>query len=700
MQDFIPRKIDINAVIDTVTVKQFDNDSRYLHVTISDIDLTDAEDNSFDLAECSTALYVKPEGSDDDAAVNFVAGTVESAESGIVTFLLPGGVTQNVGRYECEIWIYQGDETNRPVISTKPFTLVVEKSIKNDSAIVATQSMSALDAKILDIQAVKNQMAALVASPAGSGGDVGTEVRDARVGWDGTEYNSLGDAVRGQTATGFATGLVYLGVFLNKSNWEAYKSGEVESFDALPNNIFAVCNVSESDNTIANAPVSGTMTGLIVTFGRKAKDTRLNFDTQMFIPQDCEKIYIRKYNNSWSDWSVVGGSYISTLPQFRSGVDDTYSVNGGKLSNITDDGTFYAKGSHWSDVPATNLNFIITNARYSDNWILQTAVSTNSTGIVYNRLIPRIVSAGTPRDWVCINNFDSRKKVLALGDSICRGYRNGEKGFVGDLGLPYKNKGISGAAISNSGGANNLGKYLYRAKIADGQYDYKYADSELTGNSEWYYDYPTNSIKYEDITPIPDKLILAKTKEIPNETPNGEPEFSPDIIIADGGINDYARNAPLGTIPTTVTTNINSLDASTVMGGLQRLFLLMINYYPSAHRYFVITHKTFYNNYYVATQNTAGYTQQDLHDAIVACCKVYNVEIIDVYERGIINTLFDAYRSQTHYTYDAQDNWASARSNVTDFVDADGIHPLSRGYTEGYVPLIREAIRIGTVKGD
>ena len=76
------------------------------------------------------------------------------------------------------------------------------------------------------------------------------------------------------------------------------------------------------------------------------------------------------------------------------------------------------------------------------------------------------------------------------------------------------------------------------------------------------------------------------------------------------------------------------------------------------------------------------------------------MEIIDVYERGIINTLFDAYRSQTHYTYDAQDNWASAISNVTDFVDADGVHPLERGYLEGYVPLIREAIRIGTVKGD
>lgn len=197
MQDYIPRSKDINQTIEPITVKQFDNNSRFLHVQFTDIDLAEDE-NVFDLENCTTKIYIEPEGNTDPTKVNFVDGEIESAESGVVTFLLPGGVTQIPGDYNAEIWIYQGDETLHPIISSKPFKITVEKSIKNDSAIEATQSMSALNSIIIQFQSIKNQMAALVASPAGSGGDVGTELRDVRIGYDGAEYESAGDAVRGQ----------------------------------------------------------------------------------------------------------------------------------------------------------------------------------------------------------------------------------------------------------------------------------------------------------------------------------------------------------------------------------------------------------------------------------------------------------------------------------------------------------------------
>ena len=680
MQDYIPQEKDINDHLDTVTVKQFDNNSRFLHVKFKDVDLTDVDDNSFDLADCTTALYIKPESDEDDENVNFVNGTIESAESGIVTFLLPGGVTQNVGRYECEIWIYQGDETNRPVISTKPFTLVVEKSIKNDSAIVATQSMSALDAKMVDIQAVKNQMAELAAlADAGEipAGTVESEVLDARTGWDGTMgyhsadsafrfgstvFSSLGDALASQVGKLRDTGLIYLGTFLNSQTWDSATLNGTKTFAGLPNNIFAVCNTVEAANPISDAPVSGQMTGLIITFGRGDKNVHRNFDTQIFIPQNCDKIWVRKYfNSAWSDWSAVGGTFfqdeIDALPQYRAGINDLYASYNYLLSNVKDDGTFHVSQQdtsagaiiqRWTDLPDSENNFIVTNSRYSTNWILQTAIATNTYTDVYRRIIPRPGATGTPSNWVKLGYLDPRLKVLAIGDSICAGVRNNGKGFVGYLGLPYKKAAVSGAALSTVRRSNNI----------------------------------------ED---IPSCLL-----GFVNENAN----WKPDIIIANGGRNDYNFDAPLGEIPTEPslssdgTPDYDRLDLSTVMGGLQKLFLLMIENYPKAQRFFVTTHKIFRtaptepdkNGYAPTRVNGAGYTAKQLNDAIIACCNVYGVKVIDIFNDSMLDSAFAPYR----YDANSDDN----------YFYSDGVHPLAKGYLEGYVPLIREAIRIGTVKGD
>ncbi len=201
MQDYIPQKIDINGKIKEITVKQFDNNSRLLEFSISDAELKSDDGNAFDMTNCSAALYIQPEGSRDSDSVAYVAGTVESAESGIVTFLLPGSVTQTVGRYKCEIWINEGDTANHPVISTKPFILTVEESIRNDEAIMASGQYSALDKWATDLIAVISRMDNIEAMaddgeiPAGT---VESEVAAARVGWDGTSYNNLGEAVRKQ----------------------------------------------------------------------------------------------------------------------------------------------------------------------------------------------------------------------------------------------------------------------------------------------------------------------------------------------------------------------------------------------------------------------------------------------------------------------------------------------------------------------
>lgn len=148
MQDFIPRKKDINGEIEPITVKQYDNNSRFLHVKILD---DDVDGKLFDLTDCTASLYIQPKDNTDPSEVAYIAGeaSFDEENGGIATFLLPGSVTQNVGEYECEIHISEGDTENYPHISTKPFIMTVEKSIRNDSAIMASESFSALDEIII-----------------------------------------------------------------------------------------------------------------------------------------------------------------------------------------------------------------------------------------------------------------------------------------------------------------------------------------------------------------------------------------------------------------------------------------------------------------------------------------------------------------------------------------------------------------------
>ena len=662
MQDYIPRGIDINGTIDTIECRQFDNNSRFLRVKLRDDDLAE-DNNTFDLSDCSTALYIRPESGGD---VSFVNGTVESP-SGVVTFLIPGSVTQTVGIYMCQIRIYEGDDTDRPVISSKPFKLTVDESIADDSAIEATPDYSALTATMTNYQALKNQIAALVASPAGSGGDVGTEVRDARIG-KGQTYSSAGDAVRAAVQS--------VSAFLGATNFAA--SPVLADFNNLPNNIIRGCGVyvipqssSEADDIpagkikIANAPVTGQMTGLIVTLGRRTD--RIAGDTQIFIPWHGGTIKYRQYSSvsveqsqtyAWSDW-VTGNE---DLPQYRSNINNTAASYNNLLSNYTKEGTFFALAANWNDIPARDNNtdsshfanndsYVVTNKQYS-NYILQTAVGIAS-GAIYNRVIHK-TNKTVFRDWYCVNLDAKPMNILAVGDSICWGGRNSHKGFVGDIGLPYQNIGVVGATLSN---------------------------------------------KVTSVSNIPNKLVEFYNSHSQAVNANND-GWAPDVIIANGGVNDYFYSAPLGNVPTApaiTDAEANAFDRSTVMGGLQYLLYKMISCYPSAQRFFLISHKTYGAKssadstpvYWVSTACAAGYTQQDLHDAIVACCNVYGVRVIDVYSESMIDSVFSQYRSVTPYSSDHS-------ITDTEYVDSDGIHPLAKGYLEGYKPLILAALKGNT----
>ena len=209
-------------------------------------------------------------------------------------------------------------------------------------------------------------------------------------------------------------------------------------------------------------------------------------------------------------------------------------------------------------------------------------------------------------------------KVLALGDSICYGYRNGGAGFVGGLNLESLNVGVSGARLSSTATATDP-IFSQLANIGD---------------------------------------------------------FSPDIIIFDGGINDYNNAVPLGTLPESPT---DTTITDTLLGGMQHLLYQMKIMYPFCQLYFIAVHKMKISGqvYAPTTQNAAGYTQTDMTEEQKKLCRMFGVSVVDVFNESPLDTSFSAYLGDV-----GSDAWC----------DNDGVHPLNQGYLNAYIPLIKKAI--------
>lgn len=356
------------------------------------------------------------------------------------------------------------------------------------------------------------------------------------------------------------------------------------------------------------------------------------------------RIVNRTTNVVWLDW--IGSAtlteintvktdthtYISAITDYRDSLGIT------KLSQINDNVIFLATSTTWEDVPFANG--IFKNTRYSANYNIQEIY-----GFQSGRTLFRITDrrdGSVYNDWKAPYDCNVRT-VFSVGDSICYGARNGHKGFLGDLYLDRQDASYPGARLSNT-------------RINDGNQFCIY---------QQLIDFATNVDNVD---------------------------YKPDVIVADGGINDYGNDVVMGTMPTKPVQNdteADALDKSTLIGATEYLFYNMIKYYPTAQRFFVLTHrdktKPWTKNY------SGGYTQTEMNEAITQVCKIYGVRVIDVFNESMINTAFSYYISPTPYSSDA---------SVTNlyYVDNDGVHPLALGYKEGYVPLVREALRIGTHK--
>ena len=475
------------------------------------------------------------------------------------------------------------------------------------------------------------------------------EIIDARVGTDGTTYNSLGAAIRGQ-ASEIINALYQNKRFLQCGFMNGSRTNQ-DSGEAIDTSIaYRICSVNKfrfTDNTtfvIANGfrvrRYWFDLEGTFVSFDGTWKTETVQFESQYQY-----YINIARVNENTSedaDISTFMQQVYTTTPETDLDMYvKCYGVNvtsanveelcGGDANNLPSN-TIYAvqAGAITDNVPSRPVQ------GYTLICLSNSASRSNPTGTVQiaiysgGHIFYRNYWNSAWSEWHHLYNTNSTR-ILAFGDSICLGGRNSGKGFAGVLGIPYKNDAVDGGLLSAA-----------------------------RDNAHWI-----------------ENAIVAET----------DTDF--DTVILEGGINDYIYDAPLGTLSAHPVRYGDAeyalLDTNTVLGALEHAFGLIIHKFTNSSKYFLITHKT--RNYPWTKNFSGGFTQQELHDAIVQCCKLYNIMIIDVYDKSNVNTFFPEYYSPTPWTTDHS-------VGELYFVDNDQVHPLNFGYIHAYKPIILEALKL------
>ncbi len=136
--------------------------------------------------------------------------------------------------------------------------------------------------------------------------------------------------------------------------------------------------------------------------------------------------------------------------------------------------------------------------------------------------------------------------------------------------------------------------------------------------------------------------------------------------------NDYALNVPLGTLTSTPTAEV---DTDTFIGALEYICRYCLTNFVGKPVVFIIAHKT---QNYAFTPNQNGNTQQDFHDAAVACFMKYSIPFYDAYARSGLN------------------GWNVAQSaaylTANSLGVPDGTHPNEAGYLKYYVGQLYEVL--------
>ena len=154
---------------------------------------------------------------------------------------------------------------------------------------------------------------------------------------------------------------------------------------------------------------------------------------------------------------------------------------------------------------------------------------------------------------------------------------------------------------------------------------------------------------------------------------DGASATPPDVILLEGGANDYSQFRVTGEVTGATVFSNSSFDETTYIGALELALYKLQTKYPGVPIIWVYTHRE--NTRTEKTNPDTGVTVNftTMHDKSLEACAKWAIPVVDMYNEGGLNTNWAGYR--TAYTY-----------------QGDGTHPNEAGYKKFYIPRIKAKV--------
>jgi hypothetical protein len=524
---------------------------------------------------------------------------------------------------------------------------------KNMSDSINTINVGGVDKLLEDIQGRINltteaaRLDARIDNIIGSPAPTAEEIQDARVGADGTIYNTLGNAIRTQVKT-INDEIYDVDNLLFSSKYHPnmyYNSGAVVddeySYFEIPIEIGETYYISPAARFIA-------MPSSIVAQKTKGVYT--------YVATYTGTLYVTFYNNI-PGWVVTKSSDVDKVRCFNWQdivyQDATHPFNPDTDNLLFDPSTVHIKNKYYNTIPVEHpeYDYFVINVESGQSYYI----------------------------------YPGYRFICKEGEGTLYPQQDLPLEFTADFNGPLyitMRKSTPGWIITKNSSPDGIVPYFYYVDNYSkfwGKSILNIGDSIATNRSESrsysrQFADKTGAVVRTDYAQSGSTLSLTEDQGERGsiysqalQVVTDHPREAYDIIMIDGGTNDYGMNRSVGNIvgtpgAYTIDDYTATFNETKITGALEAIFQMLRNQYVNSIIVFVIPHKN---------QRTGEYWESIL-DAIRTVCEKWSIIVLDMDKDGELNTRITAMRAS--------------------YTDASGTHPNTEGIKKYYLPRLIELL--------